>query len=40
MWLALDEVDETNGCLCYVPGSHRQGLREHARTRTLGFLRG
>ena len=40
MWLALDEVDETNGCLCYVPGSHRQGLRRHARTRTLGFSQG
>ncbi|MEC7200442.1 MAG: phytanoyl-CoA dioxygenase family protein [Verrucomicrobiota bacterium] len=40
MWLALDEVDVTNGCLCYVPGSHRQGLRMHAPTRTLGFSQG
>ena len=24
-WVALDEVDEDNGCLCMVPGSHRWG---------------
>lgn len=37
MWLALDEVDETNGCLRYVPRSHLVPLRPHARTDTLGF---
>ncbi len=40
MWLALDVVDETNGCVRYVPGSHRHGLRAHARTDTLGFSQG
>lgn len=40
MWLALDLIDEENGCLRYVPGSHRQGLRPHARTKTLGFSQG
>jgi ectoine hydroxylase-related dioxygenase (phytanoyl-CoA dioxygenase family) len=25
-WLGLDDVDESNGCLHYVPGSHRWGL--------------
>ena len=40
MWLALDEVDEGNGCVRYVRGSHIQGLRPHARTETLGFSQG
>ena len=40
MWLALDEVDEGNGCVRYVSGSHMQGLRPHARTETLGFSQG
>ena len=25
-WIALDDTDEGNGCLHYVPGSHRWGL--------------
>jgi phytanoyl-CoA hydroxylase len=37
LWLALDPVDEGNGCLRYVPGSHRKGLRPHARSGVLGF---
>jgi phytanoyl-CoA hydroxylase len=40
MWLALDQVDEGNGCVRYVSGSHMQGLRPHARTETLGFSQG
>lgn len=40
MWLALDVIDDENGCLRYVPGSHRHGLRPHARTKTLGFSQG
>jgi len=40
MWLALDEVDEENGCVRYVRGSHRRGLRGHERTGTLGFSQG
>lgn len=39
-WLALDAVDEANGCLRYVRGSHRAPLRLHARTATLGFSQG
>lgn len=27
-WIALDDVDEANGCLNYIPGSHRWGLLE------------
>jgi len=25
-WIALDDADEQNGCLQYIPGSHRWGL--------------
>jgi phytanoyl-CoA hydroxylase len=40
MWLALDPVDEKNGCMRYIPGSHRRGLRPHGRTEVLGFSQG
>lgn len=40
MWLGLDFADEENGCLRYVKGSHKKGLREHGRTQTLGFSQG
>lgn len=40
MWLALDKVDEVNGCVRYVSGSHLEGLRPHSRTETLGFSQG
>ncbi|MEM7033760.1 MAG: phytanoyl-CoA dioxygenase family protein [Chloroflexota bacterium] len=40
MWLALDEVDEKNGCVRYVQGSNHLGMRPHGRTKTLGFSQG
>lgn len=40
MWFALDHVDEENGCVRYVRGSHHHGMRDHARTQTLGFSQG
>ncbi|MBT5225444.1 MAG: phytanoyl-CoA dioxygenase family protein [Candidatus Marinimicrobia bacterium] len=40
LWLALDHVDEGNGCLRYLPKSHLHGLRPHSRTETLGFSQG
>jgi phytanoyl-CoA hydroxylase len=40
MWLALDLIDEENGCLRYVPGSHRAGRRPHGRTSIVGFSQG
>ena len=39
-WLALDPVDQENGCLRYVRGSHLQGLRPHDQTNVLGFSQG
>ena len=40
LWLALDAIDEENGCLRYIAGSHRRGLRPHAATKVLGFSQG
>lgn len=40
MWLALEEVDEENGCVRYVKGSHVKPMRPHGRTQTLGFSQG
>ena len=40
MWLALDDVDEENGCVRYVRGSNHLGMRPHGRTNTLGFSQG
>lgn len=40
MWLALEEVDEKNGCVRYATGSHLKGMRPHSQTNTLGFSQG
>jgi len=40
IWLALDKVDDENGCLRYLPGSHRRGFRPHGRSKVLGFSQG
>ncbi|MBX3238662.1 MAG: phytanoyl-CoA dioxygenase family protein [Chitinophagaceae bacterium] len=40
MWLALEPVDEENGCVKYIRGSHLKGMRSHGRTATLGFSQG
>lgn len=39
-WLPLEDVDEENGCLHYIRGSHRKGMRPHGRTSILGFSQG
>jgi phytanoyl-CoA hydroxylase len=40
MWLALDDVDAENGCLRYVAGSQKPGIRPHGPTAVLGFSQG
>lgn len=40
MWLALEDVDEENGCVRYINGSHQRGIRPHGKTGTLGFSQG
>jgi phytanoyl-CoA hydroxylase len=37
LWLALDPVDDENGCLRYLAGSHLGGIRPHSASRVLGF---
>ncbi|MBD2703518.1 phytanoyl-CoA dioxygenase family protein [Spirosoma sp. BT702] len=36
-WIPLEDVDLDNGCLRYVKGSHRLGMRLHGKNATLGF---
>ena len=36
-WLALEKVDEENGCIHYVKGSHKFEYRPHGRSNVLGF---
>lgn len=40
MWLALNEADEENGCLRYLPGAHKRGVRPHQLTQIVGFSQG
>lgn len=40
IWVAIDPIDEENGCLRYSPGSHLRGARPHGRTDVLGFSQG
>lgn len=40
MWVALEDVDEENGCVRYIKGSHLTGMRPHGKTQTLGFSQG
>jgi len=40
MWLSLGQADASNGAVCYIPGSHKKGIRPHGRTGTLGFSQG
>lgn len=40
-WLALEDVDEENGCIHYVRGSHKTSeFRPHGQTGVLGFSQG
>lgn len=40
-WLALEDVDDENGCINYVRGSHKyEGYRPHGKSEILGFSKG
>ena len=28
-WCAVGDCDRGNGCLCFIPGSHKRGMRKH-----------
>ncbi|XP_078066492.1 putative alpha-ketoglutarate-dependent hypophosphite dioxygenase [Mustelus asterias] len=38
VWLALDDVDEENGVLQVIPGSHKLGLLEHGTSANSGNM--
>ena len=40
LWFPLDPVSEENGCIRYVRGSHRKGIRPHHVSNILGFSQG
>ena len=40
LWLPLDPTDEANGCIRYVRGSHRRGMRPHGVSKIFGFSQG
>jgi phytanoyl-CoA hydroxylase len=37
IWVALEQIDEANGCLRYVPGTHALPLRTHRKSDFFGF---
>lgn len=37
MWLALEDIEPEQGCVNYVQGSHRYGMRAHGSSGVLGF---
>lgn len=37
-WIALDDVYKENGCMWFVPESHKQPLRKHIQTGNGGAL--
>ncbi|MEO6874622.1 MAG: phytanoyl-CoA dioxygenase family protein [Opitutaceae bacterium] len=40
LWIALDPVDQQNGCLWYARGSQKLGVQPHAPSGVLGFSQG
>lgn len=40
MWLSLGDADAENGAICYIPESHKKGMRKHGETSVLGFSQG
>ena len=40
IWLPLDCADEENGCIRYVPASHKRGVLPHGRGESFGFSMG
>ena len=40
LWISLHPSDGQNGCMHFVAGSHRRGIRPHQRSNVLGFSQG
>lgn len=39
-WIAIDEATVENGCMQFIPGTHKRGLLEHKAGRTLSNASG
>jgi len=39
-WIAIDEATPENGCMRFIPGSHKRGLAEHRSGRPLSAASG
>jgi ectoine hydroxylase-related dioxygenase (phytanoyl-CoA dioxygenase family) len=37
-WYAVDDADAENGCMRLIPGTHREGVREHGTSHREGNL--
>ncbi|XP_033737259.1 probable alpha-ketoglutarate-dependent hypophosphite dioxygenase [Pecten maximus] len=37
-WLAVDDADTENGCMCVIPGTHTMGILEHKVAEEKGNL--
>ena len=37
-WYAIDDSDRENGCVRVIPGTHRDGIREHGKSQQEGNL--
>ncbi len=37
-WIPAIDVDESNGCMWFVPGSHNKGLLDHERVGTAAIV--
>jgi phytanoyl-CoA hydroxylase len=34
-WIAMEKVDQENGCLWVIPGTHKLGLLPHGKVKNL-----
>jgi ectoine hydroxylase-related dioxygenase (phytanoyl-CoA dioxygenase family) len=37
-WIAVDDADVDNGCMVFIPGSHRDGIAQHGTSEREGNL--
>merc|ERR1711970_368221 len=37
-WTALEKIDENNGCLYVIPGTHKEKLKKHVYPKKEGIV--
>lgn len=40
VWMPIGNIDASNGALCYIKGSHKNGIIPHGSSGVLGFSQG